>query len=42
LDKVTAPKIVSINNREEMLEARANADSEALRIRHSDETILKK
>ncbi|MDB0036632.1 cobalamin biosynthesis protein CobT [Pelagibacteraceae bacterium] len=42
LDKVTAPKIVSINNREEMLEARANADSEALRIRHSDETIFKK
>ena len=42
LDKVTAPKIISINNREEMLEARANADSEALRIRHSDETIFKK
>ena len=42
LDKVTAPKIVSINNREEMLEARANADSEGLRIRHSDETIFKK
>ena len=42
LDKVTAPKIVSINNRDEMLEARANADSEALRIRHSDETIFKK
>ena len=42
LDKVTAPKIVSINNREEMLEARANADSEALRIRHSDEVIFKK
>ena len=42
LDKVTAPKIVSINNREEMLEARANADSEALRIRHSDEAIFKK
>jgi len=42
LDKVTAPKIISINNREEMLEARANADSEALRIRHSDEVIFKK
>ena len=42
LDKITAPKIISINNREEMLEARANADSEALRIRHSDETIFKK
>ena len=42
LDKVTAPKIVSINNRDEMLEARANADSEALRIRHSDEAIFKK
>ena len=42
LDKVTAPKIISINNREEMLEARANADSEALRIRHSDEAIFKK
>ena len=42
LDKVTAPKIISINNHEEMLEARANADSEALRIRHSDEVIFKK
>jgi len=42
LDKITAPKIISISNREEMLEARANADSEALRIRHSDETIFKK
>ena len=42
LDKITAPKIISINNYEEMLEARANADSEALRIRHSDETIFKK
>ena len=42
LDKITAPKIISINNHEEMLEARANADSEALRIRHSDETIFKK
>jgi len=42
LDKITAPKIISINNREEMLEARANADSEALRIRHSDEVIFKK
>ena len=36
LDKITAPKIISINNHEEMLEARANADSEALRIRYSD------
>ena len=42
LDKITVPKIISINNHEEMLEARANADSEALRIRHSDETIFKK
>jgi len=42
LDKITAPKIISISNREEMLEARANADSEALRIRHSDEAIFKK
>ena len=42
LDKITAPKIISINNHEEMLEARANADSEALRIRHSDEAIFKK
>ena len=42
LDKITAPKIISISNREEMLEARANADSEALRIRHSDEVIFKK
>ena len=42
LDKITAPKIISINNHEEMLEARANADSEALRIRHSDEVIFKK
>jgi len=42
LDKITVPKIISINNHEEMLEARANADSEALRIRHSDEAIFKK
>ncbi len=42
LDKITAPNIISINNHEEMLEARANADSEALRIRHSDEAIFKK
>ena len=42
LDRITAPKIISINNREELLEARANADSEALRIRHSDEAIFKK
>ena len=42
LDKITVPKIISINNHEEMLEARANADSEALRIRHSDEVIFKK
>ena len=42
LDKITAPKIISINNHEEMLEVRANADSEALRIRHSDEAIFKK
>ena len=42
LDKITAPKIISINNHEEMLEARANADSEALRIRHSEEAIFKK
>ena len=42
LDKITAPKIISINNHEEILEVRANADSEALRIRHSDEAIFKK
>ena len=42
LDKITAPNIISINNHEEMLEVRANADSEALRIRHSDEAIFKK
>lgn len=42
LEKITVPKIISINNHEEMLEARANADSEALRIRHSDEAIFKK
>ena len=42
LEKITTPKILSINSNEEMLEARATADSEALRIRYSDETIFKK
>ena len=42
LDKISTPKIISIQNHEEMLEARATADSEALRIRHSDESIFKK
>ena len=40
--KVHIPKIISIDNADEMLEARATADSEALRIRYNDETISKK
>jgi cobaltochelatase CobT len=40
--KITIPKIHSINSTDEILEARAIADSEALRIRYNDESISKK
>ena len=40
--RVHIPKIISIDNADEMLEARATADSEALRIRYNDEDISKK
>ena len=40
--KVHIPKIVSANNPDEVLEARATADSEALRIRYNNEYISKK
>lgn len=40
--KVHIPKIISANNQDEVLEARATADSEALRIRYNNEYISKK
>ena len=40
--KVHIPKIISPNNPDEVLEARATADSEALRIRYNNEYISKK
>ena len=40
--KINVPKILSIENKDEILEARALADSEALRMRYNDETISKK
>jgi len=40
--RVHIQKIISIDNADEMLEARATADSEALRIRYNDEDISKK
>jgi len=40
--KITIPKIHSINSTDEILEARAIADSEALRIRYNDDSISKK
>src|SRR5210317_1394851 len=39
--KINVPKILSIENKDEILEARALADSEALRIRYNDENISK-
>ena len=40
--KVHVPKVISVDNSDEILEARAAADSEALRIRYNDENISKK
>ena len=40
--KINVPKILSIENKDEILEARALADSEALRMRYNDEAISKK
>ena len=39
--KINVPKILSIENKDEILEARALADSEALRMRYNDENISK-
>ena len=41
-DKIAKPKIISPENKEEILEARVAADSEALKIKYSDENILNK
>ena len=41
-EKITKPKILSCENKEEILEARVLADSEALKIKYSDENILNK
>ena len=41
-EKISKPKILSSENREEILEARVLADSEALKIKYSDENILNK
>jgi len=42
VSKVHLPKVISVDNSDEILEARAAADSEALRIRYNDENISKK
>ena len=42
VSKVHVPKVISVDNSDEILEARAAADSEALRIRYNDENISKK
>jgi len=42
VSKVNVPKVISVDNSDEILEARAAADSEALRIRYNDENISKK
>ena len=39
-DKISRPKIVSSENLEEILEARVLADSEALKIKYSDEQLI--
>ena len=39
--KINVPKILSIENKDEILEARALADTEALRMRYNDENISK-
>ena len=41
-DKISKPKILSAKNNEEILEARVLSDSEALKIKYSDENILNK
>ena len=41
-EKITKTKILSSENKEEILEARVLADSEALKIKYSDENILNK
>ena len=41
-DKISKPKILSAENNEEILEARVLSDSEALKIKYSDENILNK
>ena len=39
-EKINRPKIVSTENIEEILEARVLADSEALKIKYSDEKLI--
>ena len=41
-DKISKPKIISVENNEEILEARVLSDSEALKIKYSDDNILNK
>ena len=41
-DKISKPKILSVENNEEILEARVLSDSEALKIKYSDDNILNK
>ena len=41
-DKISKPKILSAENNEEILEARVLTDSEALKIKYSDDNILNK
>ena len=41
-EKISKPKIISAKNKEEILEARVMSDSEALKIKYSDENILNK
>tara|TARA_B100000212_G_scaffold286063_1_gene226673 strand:+ start:319 stop:2103 length:1785 start_codon:yes stop_codon:yes gene_type:complete len=41
-DKISKPKMLSAENNEEILEARVLSDSEALKIKYSDDNILNK
>ena len=41
-EKISKPKIISLENQEEILEARVLSDSDALKIKYSDEYILNK
>ena len=41
-DRISKPKILSAENNEEILEARVLSDSEALKIKYSDDNILNK